>query len=119
LYILIWAYGVYLAATPILLKLQPDEGLITLRHGMDLLFDLGGFIALFFFLFRATHVLESHLAACRNCALTSLNRRRPIKPLTTGGRICSPIVSRASRGISEFAALHRDAIAGLSYTRSS
>jgi small-conductance mechanosensitive channel len=61
-YILIWAYGAYLAATPILLKLRPEQGLITLRHGMDLLFDLGGFFALFMLLFRATHVLESHLA---------------------------------------------------------
>jgi small-conductance mechanosensitive channel len=63
LYILVWAYGAYLAATPILLKLTPEQGLISLRHGMDLLFDLGGFVALFLFIFRATHVLQSHLAA--------------------------------------------------------
>ena len=63
LYMVIWTYGVYLAATPILLKLKPDQGLITLRHGMDLIFDFGVFVALFLFLFRATHVLESHLAA--------------------------------------------------------
>jgi small-conductance mechanosensitive channel len=62
LYMLIWAYGAYLAATPILLKLKPEQGLVTLRHTMDLLFDLGGIVALFLFLFRATHVLESHLA---------------------------------------------------------
>jgi small-conductance mechanosensitive channel len=63
LYVLIWAYGAYLAATPILLKLKPEQGLTTLRNGMDLLFDLGAFVALFFFLFRATRVLEAHLAA--------------------------------------------------------
>jgi small-conductance mechanosensitive channel len=63
LYILVWVYGVYLAATPILLKLKPEQGLMLLRHAMDLLFDLGAVVALFWFLFRATHVLESHLAA--------------------------------------------------------
>ena len=63
LYILIWVYGGYLAATPILLKLKPEQGLTTLRHALDLLFDLGGFVALFLLLFRATHVLESRLAA--------------------------------------------------------
>jgi small-conductance mechanosensitive channel len=63
LYVLLWVYGAYLAATPILLKLTPDQGLIALRQGMDLMFDLGGFVALFLFLFRATHVVESHLAA--------------------------------------------------------
>jgi small-conductance mechanosensitive channel len=63
MYVLLWAYGAYLAATPILLKLKPEQGLNTLRHGLDLLFDLGGFVALFLFLFRATHVLESHLTA--------------------------------------------------------
>jgi small-conductance mechanosensitive channel len=45
------------------LKLKPGQGLIALRHGMDLLFDLGGLVAFFLLLFRATRVLESHLAA--------------------------------------------------------
>jgi hypothetical protein len=63
LYILIWAYGAYLAFTPVLLKLKPEQGLTTLRHAMDLLFDLGTVVALFWFLLRATHVLEAHLAA--------------------------------------------------------
>ena len=63
LYVLIWVYGAYLAAIPILLKLKPEQGLMTLRHGMDLLFDLGGFVALFLFLFRVTHVLETHLVS--------------------------------------------------------
>ena len=62
-YILIWSYGVYLAATPILLKLKPEQGLVTLRHAMDSVFELGVFVAVFLFLFRATHVLESHLTA--------------------------------------------------------
>jgi uncharacterized membrane protein YuzA (DUF378 family) len=63
LYILIWAYGVYLAITPVLLKLRPEQGLTILRAAMDLLFDLSAFAALFWFLFRATRVLESHMAA--------------------------------------------------------
>ena len=63
LYILIWAYGLYIALTPVLLRLRPDQGLTILRTAMDLLFDLGAFAALFWFLFRATRVLESHMAA--------------------------------------------------------
>ena len=31
LYVLIWIYGIYLAATPLLLKLPPDEGLDVVR----------------------------------------------------------------------------------------
>lgn len=63
LYILIWAYGVYIALTPVLLRLKPEQGLTILRTAMDLLFDLGAFAALFWFLFRATRVLESHMTA--------------------------------------------------------
>ena len=33
LYLLIWIYGIYLAATPLLLKLPPDEGLHVVRAG--------------------------------------------------------------------------------------
>ena len=62
LYIVILIYGLYFAATPALMKLKPEEGLQALRGAMDLLFDLGAFVALFWFLFRATHALESRLA---------------------------------------------------------
>jgi small-conductance mechanosensitive channel len=63
LHMLIWIYGVYFAATPLLIKLKPDEGLDALRKVLDLLFDLGAFTVLFWFLFRATHVLEAHFAS--------------------------------------------------------
>ena len=59
LYILLWIYGLYVAATPILLRLKPEEGLAALRRAMDLGFDLGAFAALFWL--RATHVLEARL----------------------------------------------------------
>jgi len=62
IYVFLWVYGVYFAATPVLLRLRPEHGLTVLRSLLDLLFDLGGLIALFWFLFRATHVLQSHLA---------------------------------------------------------
>jgi small-conductance mechanosensitive channel len=63
LYILIWVYGIYFAVSPLLLELKPDEGLIVVRHIMDVAFDLGAFASVFWFLFRATHVLEGHLAS--------------------------------------------------------
>lgn len=62
-YIFIWVYGIYFATTPILLRLRPERSLTVLRGLLDLLFDLGGLAALFWFLFRATRVLQSHLAS--------------------------------------------------------
>lgn len=61
LFILIFVYGLYAAATPLLLKLRPDDGLAALRGGLDLLFNLGALLALFWFLFRATHAIEAKL----------------------------------------------------------
>jgi small-conductance mechanosensitive channel len=63
LYLLIWIYGVYVAATPVLLKLKPNQGLAGIRSFMDIAFDLGALTALFHFLFRATHVLEARMVA--------------------------------------------------------
>ena len=63
LYLLIWIYGIYLAATPLLLKLPPDEGLHIIREFFDKFFDLGVFAAVFWLFFRFTHVLEVRLAA--------------------------------------------------------
>jgi len=63
LYILIWIYGMYFAATPVLLKLRPDQGLLGARRVLNIAFDLGLFFAFFWFLFRATRVLEARLAA--------------------------------------------------------
>ncbi len=63
LYILIWVYGLYLAMTPLLLKLRPDQGLAALRTAMDLLFDLGVIVAFFWFLFRVTRIFEARWSA--------------------------------------------------------
>ena len=63
LYVLIWIYGIYFAATPLLLKLNPDAGLNIVREGFNKAFDLGVFAVLFWLFFRFTHVLEAHLRA--------------------------------------------------------
>jgi small-conductance mechanosensitive channel len=62
LYLLIWIYGIYIAATPLLLKLPADEGVQDFRQLFDKLFDLGVFAVLFWLFFRFTHVLEARLA---------------------------------------------------------
>jgi small-conductance mechanosensitive channel len=63
LYLLIWIYGVYLAATPLLVKLPADEGLRAVRMLFDEMFNLGAFAVVFWLFFRFTHVLEAWLAA--------------------------------------------------------
>ena len=63
LYLLIWIYGIYFAATPLLLKLPADEELHSSAAFFDKLFDLGVFAVLFWLFFRFTHVLEARLAA--------------------------------------------------------
>ncbi len=63
LYVLIWVYGIYLVATPMLLKLPADESLHYIRALFDKLFDLGVFAVVFWLFFRFTHVLETRLAA--------------------------------------------------------
>ncbi len=62
LYILIWVYGIYFAATPWLMKIKPDEGWHVLRELFNKVFDLGVFAILFWLFFRFTHVLEAQLA---------------------------------------------------------
>ena len=63
LYVLIWIYGIYLAVTPLLMKLPADESLHFIRVLFDKLFDLGVFAVVFWLFFRFTHVLEARLAA--------------------------------------------------------
>jgi small-conductance mechanosensitive channel len=62
LYVLIWIYGIYLAATPLLLKLPADESFHFIRALFDKLFDLGVFAVVFWLFFRFTRVLEARLA---------------------------------------------------------
>jgi small-conductance mechanosensitive channel len=62
IHILIWMYGIYFAATPVLLKLRPEQGLIEIREVLNFSFDLGAFVAFFWFLFRATHAVQARLA---------------------------------------------------------
>ena len=61
LYLLIWVYGIYFAAMPLLLKSSAAGELEPLREIMDKLFDLGVFAVLFWLFFRFTHVLETRL----------------------------------------------------------
>jgi small-conductance mechanosensitive channel len=63
LYLLIWVYGAYLAATPLLLKLPAAQGPHPVRQLFDKLFDLGVFVVLFWLFFKFTHVLETRLMA--------------------------------------------------------
>jgi small-conductance mechanosensitive channel len=62
LYVLILIYGAYVAATPFLLKMHPEQGLTEARGIMNIVFDVAAFAALFWFLFRATHIVEMRLA---------------------------------------------------------
>lgn len=62
LYAVIWIYGVYFADTPLLLKLKPDVGLNDVHHFLGSVLVLGIVVALFWFLFRLTRVLEARLA---------------------------------------------------------
>ncbi|BAN33870.1 hypothetical protein SCD_n00020 [Sulfuricella denitrificans skB26] len=62
LYVLIWCYGIYFAATPFLIKLSLGEGLHVVREIFNKVFDLGVFAVLFWLFFRFTHVLEAQLA---------------------------------------------------------
>jgi small-conductance mechanosensitive channel len=52
LYLLIWIYGIYFAATPIFLKVEP------LRVFLNKLFDVGIFAVVFWLFFRLARVLE-------------------------------------------------------------
>ncbi|MBE0621741.1 MAG: mechanosensitive ion channel [Burkholderiales bacterium] len=62
LYVVIWIYGIYFAATPLLMKLGPSEGLHIVREVFSKVFDLGVFAVLFWLFFRFTHVLDAQLA---------------------------------------------------------
>ena len=62
LYAVIWIYGAYFAVTPLLLKLKPDGGLDDVHQFLGSVLVLGILVALFWFLFRLTRVLEARFA---------------------------------------------------------
>jgi small-conductance mechanosensitive channel len=59
LYLLVWIYGLYLASTPMLLRLERGGGWRFLLDVLDKLLDLGLFMVLLWLFVRLTHVLES------------------------------------------------------------
>ena len=63
LYLLIWVYGIYFAAIPLLVRWPADPGFSALRQMLDKLFDLGVFAVSFWLFFRFTRVIEARLAA--------------------------------------------------------
>jgi small-conductance mechanosensitive channel len=63
LYLLIWIYGGYLAATPLLSKLPASDGAQPVRQVFDKLFGLGVFVVVFWVFVRLTRVLEVWLAS--------------------------------------------------------
>ena len=63
LYLLIWIYGIYVALTPLLLRLPAGEELHIIRQFFDKVFDLGVFVVLFWLFYRFTSVVELHIAA--------------------------------------------------------
>ena len=63
LYVVIWIYGIYFAATPLLMELGPSQGLRIVRDVFSKTFDLGVFAVLFWLFFRFTRVLDAQLAA--------------------------------------------------------
>jgi small-conductance mechanosensitive channel len=91
LYVLVWAYGLYFAATPLLLKLKPGEGLHIVREFFDSVFDLGVFAILLWCLVRFTRALEARLAARASDNSGKLDRL--FVPLVGKGlRVIVPVV---------------------------
>ncbi|MBI4660755.1 MAG: mechanosensitive ion channel [Verrucomicrobia bacterium] len=60
-YLLVWVYGVYFAASPILRKLTGTGGSHPLVEFFDVTLDLGLFVCLFWLFFRLTRILEDRL----------------------------------------------------------
>lgn len=63
LYLMIWVYGIYFAATPILLKVAPPGEYHPARQVANRLFDIGIVVALFVLFLKVTHLLENRLKA--------------------------------------------------------
>jgi small-conductance mechanosensitive channel len=73
LYTLVWVYGLYFIATPVLRRLNPDEGLEDLRVVVDSLLNMGLFIVLCWFCVRLTHVLEARMGRWTAWSASRLN----------------------------------------------
>ncbi len=61
IYALLWIYGVYLAATPLLVRLQPPQGVHPVRAFVNGVFSLATFAVFLWLAVRLTRVLETHL----------------------------------------------------------
>jgi small-conductance mechanosensitive channel len=64
-YLLIWIYGIYLAATPLLMRLPAtrEETPHAVRLLFDKFFDFGVFVVLLWAVYRFTRVIEARLQA--------------------------------------------------------
>ncbi len=63
LYFLLWIFGLYLASTPLLLRVGRGEDWRLVLGLFDKLLDIGIFTVLLWLVFRLTHVLESAIKA--------------------------------------------------------
>lgn len=73
IYLLIWVYGAYLTATPILLKLSAATGTHPIQHLFDKLFDLGGFVVMVWLLLKLAHILEARLKSLTRTTASKLD----------------------------------------------
>jgi small-conductance mechanosensitive channel len=69
--LLIWVFGIYLIATPLLPKLTGAEKLPPIRRALDVFVGVGIFVAVFWLFYRLTGVLESWLLS-----ITRLNKNK-------------------------------------------
>ena len=72
-YLAIWVYGLYLMATPLVLKCSRTAGFQPLPHWLDNLADSGLFGALIWLFYRLTRVLEAWLAVLARKTKTKLD----------------------------------------------
>lgn len=61
LYVLIWAYGIYFAISPLLAAAAKVRTIAALRAFLDTALDIATFFIVFWFFFRCTRVLEARL----------------------------------------------------------
>ena len=60
-YLLIWVFGIYLIATPLVPKLTGGEKIPPVRRVLEVFVGVGMFVAMFWLFFRLTRVLEAWL----------------------------------------------------------